>query len=541
MKTRTMAILCLSITSIGPVHAVTPISPTAILAGNSEGFGGSVSAIGDVNGDSFDDLAVADVSMLSIFLGGSNGIAPPCAQVLEMETFSHPFSAGADFNADGYSDVLAAATYPGELRLYSGSPSGLKTEAPITLGEAHGYQPQSSLGVGDFDGDGFADAVVGTPYRDGSVEWVGGAYIFYGGSDGLAPDRVTELTGSTSNEFLGYDVAGLGDLNGDGYDDLAVSSEAPESSVHIHYGSEQGIQPTPSIIVNSVGGGVWGQFSGADLNGDGYSDLVVGNPTASDPLGQVGIGGVWVFSGGANGISNVQTIYGEAANDYFGWSLAAVGDVSGDGFGDVLVMSWDYFAESPVAEVELYTGGLRGLSATPTYLMNGHPGSGTFGLGLTGGADFNGDSIPDFVIGDWGAIASENSQGAAYVYTAMRPLDADGDGLIVPTDCNDSKPGQGLVTVYMDGDGDGYGYSDWNTQACFVSSGYVTNGDDCDDADPSINPDAQDLKGDGIDQNCDGEDGTVPGCGSRRGPGNPLNLHALLLPLVLLGFRRARR
>ncbi len=85
------------------------------------------------------------------------------------------------------------------------------------------------------------------------------------------------------------------------------------------------------------------------------------------------------------------------------------------------------------------------------------------------------------------------------------PADADLDGVFTPDDCDDGDASLGVsVTYFLDADGDGYGLGTSSLSACSQPSSYVSNGTDCDDSNASINPAAQEMCGDGIDNNCDG-------------------------------------
>lgn len=136
------------------------------------------------------------------------------------------------------------------------------------------------------------------------------------------------------------------DVNGDGYTNLVVG--APEltgsygGSVYVFLGSAHGLARTPAITLAAPGAGTsWSLFgygvaSAGDVNGDGYSDLVVG---ATDTSGVTGA--AYLYLGGPPGLATTPAVIltdpGGAAGDYFGHSVASAGDLNGDGYADVVV------------------------------------------------------------------------------------------------------------------------------------------------------------------------------------------------------------
>jgi len=156
-------------------------------------------------------------------------------------------------------------------------------------------------------------------------------------------------SGSQDGEALGTSIANVGDLNGDGYDDVAAGAPSYNANtpdhgrVHVFYGSATGLPAQPSwTVVGSVRDGLFGgSVAGAgDVNGDGYDDLIVG---AQDHDGGSGdAGAVFLYYGSAGGLATepAWTAFGEDSNDQFGCAVAGAGDVNGDGYDDVLVGSY---------------------------------------------------------------------------------------------------------------------------------------------------------------------------------------------------------
>jgi VCBS repeat protein len=173
----------------------------------------------------------------------------------------------------------------------------------------------------DFNGDGFADVIVGAPTEDRPLR--GHVYVFFGGP---RFDTVADVTIEGQDwDYLGGAIA-AGDLNGDGYGDLVVGAAWPRR-VYVYFGSAApAAEPVADVVLrgDEEGFGVSVSVVG-DVNGDGYGDLLV--------MDQVG--GVHMFHGGP-GVFDTRpdAVPEELARNV---SLAApAGDVNGDGYADLM-------------------------------------------------------------------------------------------------------------------------------------------------------------------------------------------------------------
>jgi hypothetical protein len=219
--------------------------------------------------------------------------------------------------------------------LYYGGAAMNSVADLIITGETTNNQFGLSLSSdGDLNGDGYSDLIIGA-YRYNN--YTGRVYIFYGGSAMNGSTDVT-LNGGAINEYFGYGLSSAGDVNGDGYSDAIIGSYGYSTSTgraYIYYG---GISMSSSPAVTLTGESPLVNFgfsvsSAGDINGDGFSDAFVGATGSSSIPGKG-----YVFYGGAamNNAADVS-MSGDVLNSNFGNSISAAGDMNSDGFPDLII------------------------------------------------------------------------------------------------------------------------------------------------------------------------------------------------------------
>jgi hypothetical protein len=210
-------------------------------------------------------------------------------------------------------------------------------------GAEFGYAVASA---GDVNGDGFGDTILGARYFSDGQTREGAAFVYLGSATGLSATPAWTAEGDAAGALFGWSVASAGDVNGDGYSDCLVGAnrytngQTNEGTAFLYLGSAVGLDSVAAwrFEGNQTGAQLGTSVASAgDVNGDGYSDAVVGAPGASN--GQSGEGRIYLFLGGPSGLSPVPALAseGDQIGASFGFAVASAGDVNGDGFGDCLV------------------------------------------------------------------------------------------------------------------------------------------------------------------------------------------------------------
>ncbi len=398
-------------------------------------FGASVANAGDFNGDGYSDIYVGcpaydngqnDEGRVYVYSGKYNGLsstpnwAVEGAQAFAENGFS--VAAAGDVNGDGYADVLVSAPYfdatlidEGRVYLYLGSATGLST-TPINslspVGQEGALFGWKVAGAGDINADGFADIIVGVPYFDGVSRTetdAGRVYVYYGSQAGLNTTAPTIIENHQIGSLFGFAVAGIGDVNNDGYADIAIGAPRFDNTVNdegrvtVYYGSISGVNTTIPWIQDGgqIGAYYGNSIAGAgDVNRDGISDMIVGAYLYDN--GQTDEGRAYIYYGTINGLSTAAAWTSESNQEgaQYGFTVASAGDVNADGYSDVLVSAiWYDGTYTNEGRVYLYNGGVSGVSATPSWTAVGGQDAVEFGKSISAAGDVNGDGFGDILIG----------------------------------------------------------------------------------------------------------------------------------------------
>lgn len=512
--------------------------------------GYSVSMAGDINRDGYDDLLIGapvdatvpagtgtayvvygkpsgftDVSLSGVF-GGPDGATLFGLAAEDHAGFS--VSMAGDVNADGYHDFLIGAPYSdtatffgtGQAYLVFGTADTLPTSVGLLDG-ANGFLMQGLLGfdragfsvdtAGDINGDGFDDLVIGAPSDDSqNTTGVGQAYVVYGKADGfdatvnlwqLVGDSGFPLFGLANDDHLGSAVGTVGDVNGDGFDDFAVSAPYADplstgnGSTYIIFGGD-----SPALGVNALDGSNGFRVDGfipferagfsvssaGDFNGDGFDDILIGAPgDRDDPwepfdyANPAGAGRAYVIYGKADdfdavinlgdvdttgdgfsitGIDGLAIPNGDGV-DYAGFSVSSAGDVDGDGFDDLIIGAPYVDTDTTVGTGEAYLifgradGFENGL--TLSLLMDdegmqlvGDRLLDRVGVSVSGAGDVNGDGFDDVIIGAPSFFPDSGNAGRSFVLFGRDFRD---NGVTVGDDTENDLTGDGTANSLIGG------------------------------------------------------------------------------------------
>ncbi|MEE9392748.1 MAG: VCBS repeat-containing protein [Planctomycetota bacterium] len=360
-----------------------------------------------------------------------------------------------DLDQDGCDDYVVgtptALLNQGQVRAYSGrTNASLWTASGGVFGSSFGFDVGR---VGDLNNDGIPDVVVGDPLNDGGPGSNAGRVVVLSGADG---SFIFQMFGTQADERMGFSVAGAGDVDNDGVDDIVagapfydVFGETNNGRVRVISGATQSFLysvASPNSF-DQMGYDVAGNF---DYDGNGFSDIAVGAPLANPngfDSGEVRIYGLVPSSGGGLSISLVSLITGTSSGDHCGWSIATFEDITGDGVGDLAVSSPD--EQNGLATMSGHIRLHPGPGSFPSLHMIGNAFD-RLGFSIANAGDVNGDGVDDIVAGAIDASPNTVDEGEVRVFSGR-------DGTLIASRLGDPAGGDYGFSVAGSGDLDGDG------------------------------------------------------------------------------------
>ncbi len=464
----------------------------------------SVSGAGDINGDGYSDV-IAGANLYDnvetsegaafVYFGSSSG-TNTTATILESNQANAQMGRGVgaagDVNGDGYSDVIVGANFymnvqsgEGAAFVFHGSPSGINTTAAATVesNQAGAYMGVSVASAGDVNGDGYSDVIVGASAYDNGQADEGAAFVYHGSPTGINTTAAAMVESNQTAAYMGVSVASAGDVNGDGYSDVIVGASAydngqdDEGLAFVYHGSPTGINTTPAATVESNQADALMGFpvaSAGDVNGDGYSDVIVGAQYYDN--GQANEGAAFVHHGSPTGINTTAaaTVESNQASAYMGISVASAGDVNGDGYSDVIVGAWFYDnGQVDEGRAFVYHGSPAGIGITAVATIESNQAGALMGVSVSSAGDVNGDGYSDVIVGAYAYDNGQADEGAAFVYhgspTGINTTAA------ATIESNQANALMG-ISVSSAGDVNGDGYSDVIVGAYVYDNGQADEG-----------------------------------------------------------------
>jgi hypothetical protein len=381
----------------------------------------------DCDGSSHLDLAWADAKLPGLSAGDYTG---------------YTVKGAGDIDADGNPDIVVSAhgddsngSNAGVAYLMLGPLSGASQDLGLAHARLLGVKTEDRAGIGlagpgDLNADGFDDLVLGAYGDDSTYDQSGAVYVVYGpiSGDVTLTDADATFWGAQSSTFVGAEVEGVGDVDGDGLPDLLVGAwgnddTATESGAAylIRGPASQSMtldQSATRIYPHGSGGSLGFSVAGGDMDGDGLADLVVGQPHGD--VDDTNSGSVLVYCDPMVGDVSIADaeIYGETNYDSLGYRVAAGMDVDGDGHADLLAGAYDAdFRFANAGAIYLVPGPVSGQSVATDVLLARMAGEaeGDHAYNVASAGDVDGDGFDDILVGAPEHDGVGEDSGAAYL------------------------------------------------------------------------------------------------------------------------------
>jgi hypothetical protein len=200
--------------------------------------------------------------------------------------------------------------------------------------------------------DGYSDVIIGALYYDNGQSDEGGAFVYHGSGSGLSATPNWSAESDQVEAYFGGSVGTAGDVNGDNYSDVIVGASSydngqeDEGRAYVYHGSGTGLSATPNW--SAEGDQEYAYYgisvgTAGRVNNDPYSEALVGAYWYANPNNNEGR--AYLYAGTAGGLSTSADWITESNQSfaYYGYSLGTAGDVNGNGFSDVIVGAYAYY------------------------------------------------------------------------------------------------------------------------------------------------------------------------------------------------------
>ncbi|HEY3176357.1 MAG TPA: FG-GAP-like repeat-containing protein [Candidatus Polarisedimenticolia bacterium] len=301
---------------------------------------------------------------------------------------------------------------------------------PLSLWSAEGGRVGGNFGAsvasGDFNHDGRIDLLVGMPRLSNSFVSQGEVSVYPGIPGGISTSFSWRKQGTQELSEFGVAVAAA-DVNGDGYDDLLVGVPYYDDglggggAVFVYHGSPTGPATSPALILGAGQAEAgFGQSvaSAGDVNGDGYEDVIVGAPQYDDAF--FNEGSAFVYLGSAAGLSSSPSWTASGGQDdaWFGYSVASAGRMTGGPYDAIIVGAPLYDnGESNEGRAFVYPGSASGPLSPAAWTFESDQALSELGRSVASAGDTNGDGYSEVVVGAPFFDETAGDEGKAWLFS----------------------------------------------------------------------------------------------------------------------------
>ncbi|MGA1848471.1 MAG: putative Ig domain-containing protein, partial [Thermoplasmatota archaeon] len=430
---------------------------------------------GDLNGDSIQDIIIGApymgdgtnyyIGKVYVVFGKAGGfednfnLSSSDASFIGEARYNYAglsYCGDTDLNGDGLDDIVIGSYgyqegyyYLGRVYIIFGKAEGWTTnvsladaDAIITGAESVRYLGRSISSAGDVNSDGFGDVVIGSSNDE--------AFLLMGRSSGwtrtmTSDDAGTKFTAEQVGQMFGYAVAGGGDVNNDGYDDIMIGAqrnhEAGSSAgqTYLFLGRENGFDS--EVSADSADASFHGEgplnmsgsdiYLGGDVNRDGYDDMIIASSGYNQYLGKVHLvlGHSSDWSMDTSLLDADASWIGELDGYYTGSHISMVSDISSNGYDDILIGA-PYYQKDGYSYGKVYvipgrsSGWERNISISgaPMSFIDETPGN-SFGYSFADFGDVDGNGAPDILIGAYRNNEGGLTAGKVHILESYRNYD----------------------------------------------------------------------------------------------------------------------